>query len=90
MKIVYLIQILLIILVDGSYLFWNNLQLEPSLLHFLISTNSTLREKCLNDKHCPVQLEDQIDERCWGFEPNCTLEKSYSSELIKCSGKSEW
>jgi hypothetical protein len=75
---------------ECSYLFWNNLNLEPSLLKFSVLSNSTLREKCARDKFCPVKLDDNLEDRCWGFEHDCQLSKSYSSEIIRCSGRSDW
>lgn len=87
---VFLLAALFVNYVYCGNLFWKNLQLEPSLLKFAILSSPSLREKCLLDKHCPVELNENSKQKCWGFESDCELEDSYSSKLVKCSGKSDW
>lgn len=75
---------------ECSYLFWSSFNLEPSLLKFSILSNLTLREKCAQDRYCPIKVDNKSEDCCWGFESECQLDKSYSAETIKCRGKSDW
>uniref|UniRef100_A0AC34Q9U7 Uncharacterized protein n=1 Tax=Panagrolaimus sp. JU765 TaxID=591449 RepID=A0AC34Q9U7_9BILA len=42
------------------------------------------------DPGCPVLERFLDDKKCFGMEPNCTFENSYSFDRIKCQKKSKW
>ncbi|KAI6221070.1 EGF domain-specific O-linked N-acetylglucosamine transferase [Aphelenchoides besseyi] len=75
---------------NAGRLFWKNLELESSLLDYSVLTNGTLRSKCLQDPNCPIKTSNGTSTRCWGYEPSCRFEDSYSADLLKCYGKSDW
>ncbi|KAK6058345.1 hypothetical protein COOONC_04087, partial [Cooperia oncophora] len=68
----------------------NDLNLPPKLLEYTIRNTAALREKCQTGE-CPFEEAALLNGRCWGYERNCTYEKSYSAELgvPKCSPSSK-
>ncbi|KAI6181226.1 hypothetical protein M3Y98_00805900 [Aphelenchoides besseyi] len=85
-----IIFLLLFSYANAGRLFWKNLELESSLLEYSVLTNGPLRSKCLQDQNCPIKITNSTPTRCWGYEPSCRFEDSYSADLLKCHGKSDW
>ncbi|KAF8370918.1 hypothetical protein PRIPAC_77347, partial [Pristionchus pacificus] len=79
-------RLLLFPLVSIVFSHWTDeLDLPSELLEYTIRNRPHLRKRCESDSNCPISEEVLSNGRCWGHEPDCPFDKSYSAERIVCS-----
>uniref|UniRef100_A0A914W441 EGF domain-specific O-linked N-acetylglucosamine transferase n=1 Tax=Plectus sambesii TaxID=2011161 RepID=A0A914W441_9BILA len=68
----------------------DDLLLPPDLLPYAIRANPELKQRCLEDKKCPVKKDFLNSAKCWGYETDCDFADSYSADKLQCPGSSNW
>ncbi|GMS96359.1 hypothetical protein PENTCL1PPCAC_18534, partial [Pristionchus entomophagus] len=79
-------RLLFFLLISIVFSHWtDDFDLPPELLEYTIRNRPELRERCAKDPDCPISSSALSNGRCWGHEPSCPFERSYSADRISCT-----
>ncbi|XP_054007664.1 EGF domain-specific O-linked N-acetylglucosamine transferase isoform X2 [Hylaeus anthracinus] len=74
---------ILALMVTVTHTNYTDIDLSPDHIKYYFNSFPTAAEKCRNDTACPYK--DSLDTKaCWGYEPNCKAENSFS--VPQCPG----
>ncbi|XP_076624909.1 EGF-domain O-GlcNAc transferase isoform X2 [Colletes latitarsis] len=77
------VSIVLMFLVNVTHNNYTNIDLPSDHIKYYFNSFPTVAEECRNNTACPYK--DSLDTKaCWGYEPNCKAENSFS--VPQCPG----
>ncbi|EFO24016.1 hypothetical protein LOAG_04468 [Loa loa] len=88
-NVIFLVLILFFSLAtEGSNLI-NSLYLPEEHIQYWVNRDNTVRNLCFKNERCRLKFAIN-NKHCWGYEPNCDPENSYSVRKAKCTKPSSW
>ncbi|VBB30600.1 unnamed protein product [Acanthocheilonema viteae] len=67
----------------------DNLNLPEEHIQYWVNRDNTVRNLCFRNKICHSKYGIN-NNHCWGYEPNCDPENSYSVGKAKCTKPNSW
>ncbi|XP_076180397.1 EGF-domain O-GlcNAc transferase isoform X2 [Ptiloglossa arizonensis] len=77
------VSVVLVFTITVTHSNYTDIDLPPDHMKYYFNSFPTVAEECRNDTACPYK--DSLDTKaCWGYEPNCKAENSFS--IPQCPG----